>query len=143
MADIVVPDAGCRWLLDTLLRTGTSLATDWRVRLYVNDYTPGRATLTGDFTEATYSGYAPVSLTRALWAPAVTLDDTAYATYNTTPTRFTCSSGEYTIYGYFAKDQATGITLWCQRFNLPLVTNPNAPIDFQPQMRMLSLFAPP
>lgn len=54
----VIPEEG----LMNLLSLVTGAGWDFEVRLYKNDLTPDPATVMGDLTPATYSGYAPIPL---------------------------------------------------------------------------------
>jgi hypothetical protein len=45
-----------------ILEQVRTFANTWTLRAYKNDYTPLPTSVVGDFTEATYPGYAAVSL---------------------------------------------------------------------------------
>ncbi|MDB5814437.1 MAG: hypothetical protein JWN23_1554 [Rhodocyclales bacterium] len=83
--------------------------------LFKNNITPAETDTTATYTEATFTGYAGLTLTGASWtitegAPS----SAAYATQT-----FTCSSTGTTeqVYGYFTKRATSGRIGWAERFS--------------------------
>lgn len=68
-----------------------------RIRLYKNDYTPLETSVTGDFTEAAFTGYASVLLSD--WT--ITEDLAPYATHSQVLFNCTQTGSAETIYGYY------------------------------------------
>ena len=73
MAEFAIPNAGVLRFLDWMLKEDTSLVEQLALRLYTSLTTPGRNSVTADFTEATFGGYSQRILARSDFGPA-TLD---------------------------------------------------------------------
>lgn len=109
---LVVPDVGEARLLTYALKTNKP--TTLTLKLYKTSVTIGEATVIGDFTECTATGYAAATITAA--------DDWTIATDGGTTTA-TCAEKTFTftaasdIYGYYVVD-ATGTPeiLWAEQF---------------------------
>lgn len=136
MANIVVPDAGKQPLLTLLLNTATVAGQTWRLRLFVNDYTPDDDSETADFTEPVWPGYAFKNLTRGLWTVPVISDHQASSTYGTTPQVFTVDPPgvDTVVYGYFVTGPGD-VLLWAQRFDAPVIAGQLKPLPILPQFR--------
>jgi len=92
------------------------------VHLYQNDITPTPNRPIGDYTEATYTGYAAEALT---WL-APTLNDAGQIEVIGTVGEFrpTASTVQNTIYGLYLTDTAGAVLLEAARFdNAPLPMN--------------------
>lgn len=136
MAAIIIPDNGKTPLLDFLVKRTSFGGMLWKLRLYVNDYTPALNTVFASFTEPSWSGYSPFSFNRFDWQSAVIQDHQAIATYGTSPILFTQAVDSPTIvYGYWVTDESNHV-LWCQRFDAPVMVNFQAPLPITPQMRL-------
>lgn len=112
---LLAPDAGEVELLDKMLKDALSVNEDYSLRLFTNNYTPVESSVLGDFTEPTFVGYAPVTLTRASWAGASTsmgVTSTQYATQSWTKG----DAGSVDIYGYFVIGATSNVVLWAERF---------------------------
>jgi hypothetical protein len=81
------------------------------LKLYTNDVTPGKSTVIGDLTQATQTGYAPITLTGTSWT-ITTNSGINSATYSTQTFTFTQA---VTSYGYYITTQANEL-LWAERF---------------------------
>lgn len=84
-------------------------ATNVRLHLYSNNYTPTATTDLVNFTESTGTGYASVVLTGSSWT--VSTDSTTTATYSQQTFTYT---GADTIYGYYITTNASTVLLWCE-----------------------------
>lgn len=94
---------------------GTAL----RLHLFQNNLTPTTNTVIGDFTEATFAGYAAVDI--ITWsAPSVAAHVATIGAAVRTFTRSTTGAGQ-TIYGYYVTNNGDTILWWSER-------DPNAPI---------------
>lgn len=93
------PDEGLIWLLQQLA------ANNLKMHLFTNNISPSRATTLAGLTEATWTGYAVVTLASGSWVslgvggnvgtlayPAVTFSNT--------------SAGSVTAYGFYITDNA-------------------------------------
>lgn len=95
----VFEDDGIRVALDNV--TAGELATA-KLRLYSNNLTPTNAQVIGDFTEATFTGYAAVTLSG--WTAASVAAHVASSTAN--PVTFTLTAGTQSIYGWYITNAA-------------------------------------
>lgn len=88
---------------------------DLVLRLFKNDVTPGDADTAAAFTEATFTGYAAITLVGANWAAPVEGDPTsiAYAQQS-----FTSSAAQalQNIYGWYMTRAASGRIAAAERF---------------------------
>lgn len=81
------------------------------LRLYSNNITPADTDVTGTYTEATFAGYAAITLTGASWANPV-----AGATSFAQQTFIRSSTGATeNIYGYYLTQVTSGILMWSER----------------------------
>lgn len=77
--------------------------THYYFRLYTNNTTPGTATVLGDFTEATFTGYAAVSGSGLTWSTPALSGHIGQT--NATNIVFNNTSGSpVTVYGVFVTD---------------------------------------
>lgn len=140
MPDIVVPDEGEIYLLDVLLREPTP--DPFVLRLFCNDYHPHRESILADFTQASYSGYSPVGLSRGTWTAAVTSGGYAISTYGTAFLQFLPASGGETVYGYYVTDADETVCLWAQRLDASVEITPTTPLLLLPLLRLRSEVQP-
>lgn len=81
------------------------------LRLYQNNITPSDSDTAGTYTEATFTGYAGITLTGATWNAAAA-GTIAYSAQQT----FTCSgASSNNIYGYYVTQSASGVLLYSER----------------------------
>ena len=115
MSNGIISDYGVQKGLDAL-----DTATPWstaKVRLFTNNHTPTDSDTVANYTEATFSGYAAVTI-GAFPASAVA----AHVASSSPPTiTFTLTAGTQNIYGVYITD-AAGTNL------LGAVLDPNAPV---------------
>ena len=97
---LLVPDVGEVLLLKYALNH--TAATDVKIKLFTNDYTPVEGSVVANFTEATAAGYAAITLTGASWTIATDTGVTT-ATYAQQTFTFTAAS---TNYGYYITNAA-------------------------------------
>ena len=117
-----VPLEGLEWLLNKLKDNWGNLT----LHLYSNDKTPTDADIVDDYTEASFSGYAEVSINA--WADAVKNTDNIHWQVQGTAITFTHNGGGQTTncYGYYVtalKGLSAGAValLWAERFSNPPV----------------------
>lgn len=113
----IIPNAGLQQLNDYVLGIEAAFGP-LEVRLFVNDYTPGTLTVTGNLTECTAGGYAGEEIDPGDWSAAFVGD---VLTYDHDPITFTFSDngGGQTLYGFYIVDTESGITVAAGRFLNP------------------------
>ena len=108
---LVCPDVGEVLLLKYALNH--TEATDVKLHLYKNDYTPVEGSVVGDFTECTADGYAAKELTGTSFtvgnSGGTTTAEYAQQTFTLT--------GTSTDYGYYITNNAGTQVLWAERFS--------------------------
>jgi hypothetical protein len=87
--------------LQTLLNSGQTL------RLFQNNFSPTPASVLASFTEASYSGYAGLSLSAAFGAPTKIVDG-EYQIASANQTFNGPASGSQVVYGWYVSD-GTGV----------------------------------
>jgi hypothetical protein len=120
---LYIPNAGELRLLDFLLNV-TNNTRDYTLKLYKNNYTPIATTTSSSFTEATFTGYSAITLTRENWGNATTVDGKAESTYDTLIS-WTCGATGDTIYGYWVEDASDNCILWAEKFTNPRILQEN------------------
>ena len=107
---LLMPDVGEVLLLSYSLNKVA--ATDVKLRLFTNDYTPVEGSVVGNFTEAVAAGYAAIALVGASWtiSSAGGVTTAAYAQQT-----FTLTAAS-TNYGYYITNNDGSQVLWAERF---------------------------
>jgi len=103
---LIVPNDGEDSLIDMMLEDAAG--NNQEVHLYTAG-TAGETATVGTFTEATFTGYALITLTRATWG-APSGGTKAYPQQSWSPT-----SSE-TVTGYWVEEETAGGILWCEEF---------------------------
>lgn len=108
---LVVSDLGVFSAMEILRQTWNSALL--RLHLFQNNIIPARTNVLADFTEATFDGYAPVSI--STWAVSVVSGHIAVSTPNNAI--FTKSAGptSNSVYGYYVTNSANTQLLWSER----------------------------
>lgn len=133
-----VPDPAEPTLLGWLVSAALAMDEPLSLRLYQNDLTPGRATITLDFVECDFAGYAAVTINRADWGVPVVVDHEASVEPTASPFVFTATAGAQDVFGVFLVGTLSGITYYCRRFN-PTRTIDNAnPLPVRPVITLSS-----
>jgi len=103
------PDVGENLALAMIVNK--TAAENLVLRLYKNNITPSDTDTAGTYTEATFPGYAAITLTGASWgAPSG-----GTITYGAQQT-FTCSgTSTDDIYGYYVTQATSGTLLYSER----------------------------
>jgi hypothetical protein len=111
----IYPDAGLlQWM-------GRMVVGDFHYHLYTNNVVPDKSTTLGVLTEATWAGYAVITVTAA----AFTLSGITghIGSLLAAPISFTNTSGmSQTAYGYYVTDTADSILFAVALFDSPPVT---------------------
>ena len=111
MAGLVCPDVGEVLLLKYALNHTD--ATNVKLHLYTNDYTPIEGSVIGGFTECTADGYEAIALTGS----SFTVESSAGTTTATYAQQTFTLTGESTDYGYYITDNSSAQVLWAERFS--------------------------
>lgn len=106
---LLFPNGGENIALEALVNktAGQNLV----LRLFSNNITPAETDVAATYTEATFAGYAAITLTGANWNTG-----TGTVTYNAqqTFTRSTTGTVE-NIYGYYCTQLASGLLVYAER----------------------------
>jgi hypothetical protein len=119
--DIIFPDNG-------LVRILLNMVSDGFVyQLYTNDYTPTLDDTISSYSQANWSGYAPVTV---LASDFVLEEVTAHVGgIQAGPIAYANTSGsDQVIYGYFVTDLSATYLLAAARFDLSPITLPNGSV---------------
>jgi hypothetical protein len=109
---LLIPAVGENKLLEFQL--GFSTPGNQKLKLYVNDITPGDGDTAGTYTEMATHGYAEKVLTKGSWAIAQN-GGVAEGVYADQTWTFTAAA-VVLVYGYFITDTTSGVLLWAERF---------------------------
>lgn len=109
---LLLPDAGEGLCIGCFVNRFTP--QDGRLCLFSSNTTPAETDTSATYTEATFTGYANVTLTGASWT--VTNGAPTHADY--AQQSFTSSAAQTTqnIYGYLVKQVTSGTIMWAERF---------------------------
>lgn len=113
---LYTPNQGELELLDKMLKDPLVTDENYILRLYQNNYTPDDSSVVGSFTEASFTTYAAVTLTRSGWNSGVTVSNKAESSYGSAPLAWTCGATGNTIYGYYVSGATSTVVLWAEKF---------------------------
>lgn len=104
------PDVGENLALEMIVNK--TAAQNLNLRLFTSNTTPADTDTAGTYTEASFTGYAGITLTGASWGTAAS----GVITYGSQQT-FTCSGTGATqnVYGYYVTQVTSGILLYSER----------------------------
>lgn len=139
---VVAPNEGLPALLDYMLKDDVSGVGPWELILWTNDITPDQDTEYGDLTEATFTGYSSVTVTREDWTAAVIDSDVAVSTWGETPTTWTNTGSEQTVYGYAMVTATSPVIRLIERFASPVVMGTNGILGLLPRVTLGTAPAP-
>lgn len=105
---LMFPNTGENLVLEMIVNK--TAAQNLVLKLYSSNTTPSETDTAGTYTEATFSGYAALTLTGSSWGAAS--GSIAYAQQT-----FTHDGGgvSNSIYGYFVVQATSGILLYAER----------------------------
>ncbi len=117
---VVWPDVACTNFLTNFIadRLGTTL---YSYRLFTSNTTPGTATVLGDFTEATFAGYAAIAGSAITWSAAALVGHIAQSTGSNLVFNNT-SGGAVNVYGVYVTNAANTVLYFAER-------DPAAPVS--------------
>lgn len=118
---LVVPNAGENLMLAHALNK--TAPEDFTLKLYKNNVTPGETDVAGTYTEATFTGYASVSLTGGNWV--ITPGAPTSAAYPQQTFQSSANQTPETIYGYFVVGASSGTLYWAEKFSSSQVIQNN------------------
>ena len=98
------------------------LAGNLSLRLFSNNFSPSGTSVLGDFTEATFTGYAAITLTGGAWVTTAGGPATAVFAQQA----FSIGTSAQTIYGYYIVHVASGTVWRYGRFPSALSATANA-----------------
>lgn len=110
---LTVPNDGEEIILQNFLnKVGPQ---DQKLRLYkTTDVTISETSVTADFTEATFTGYAEAALSGASWT--ITPGAPSSASYAQQTFTSSADQAAQVIYGYYVVQTTSGKLLWAERF---------------------------
>jgi len=132
VAEFAVPNAALLRLLDWMLKEDTSAVEDLALRLFTSMTTPGRNSVTADFTEATFGGYSQRLLPRAAYGPAVLDTNTAKMTLTGDALTWTPTDSGQTVRGCFIVGQGSNLLYAARVFASPRVMATGVPFNLFP-----------
>lgn len=115
---LIIPNTGEIELLSKMLKAALSVDENYILKLYKTNLSITATTVAADMNaeEATFTNYAPVTLTRAGWGTPTTASNVASSTYGTAAS-WTCGATGNTIWGYYVLGATSGTLLWAEAFS--------------------------
>lgn len=104
-----VPDVGENLILEMI--TNKTAAQNLVVKLFQNNITPSDTDTAATYTEATFTGYAAITLTGASWGAA----SGGTITYGSQQTFTSSGTVNNSIYGYYIVQLSSGTLVWSER----------------------------
>ena len=104
-----VPDVGENIALEAFVNK--TAGQNAIMKLFINNITPSDTDVAATYTEATFPGYAAITLAGATWNAAAggTITYSAQQTY-------TCSGvATDNVYGYYMVQAVSGVLMWSER----------------------------
>lgn len=109
----LVSNVGEQRMLELVTNTSTG-RENLVLHLFQNDITPASTMTLASYTEATFTGYAAVTLTTSDWA--IMPGDPTTAVYSS-GVAFTCSgTTSQAIYGFYLSQAGSSVLMWSERF---------------------------
>jgi hypothetical protein len=93
---------------------GKAAAENLVLRLYTSDTTPAETDTTATYTEATFTGYAAITLTASSWT--VTEGAPGNAAYPQQTFTSSADQAPQSVYGYYFTRVTSGRLAWAERF---------------------------
>jgi len=120
----VIPNEGKLLAIYWWLGTDGSDLEDFVVDLFVNNVSVVNASTAADFTLASFTGYAQVSVPRASFGSPSIVSNVAQITSSVSPT-FDCTGGSpQTAYGWLMRGASSGDIVAGANFDTPRVMSP-------------------
>ena len=109
----LIPNVGEEYMLKVVTNTIQNEAVV--ARLYKNNVTPASTMTLADYTAATFTGHAAVTLSSATWT--VTPGGPTEAQYDSGVPFVSSATTSEDVYGYYLTSAATSVLLWSERFS--------------------------
>lgn len=132
---IVAPNDGLPLLIGILFKDAAVPALDWKLGLFVNNYTPVQASVFADFTLATFTGYSAADISRAGWNAPALIGNKAQIQYGYTPIVWTATAVFQIVFGYLIYDLSNKVLL-SERFSVPVDLNVYPVIGVLPRVTL-------
>ena len=135
---LVVPQEGEMQLLDKMIRAALAVDENYILKIFQNNYTPDTNATATSFTEASFTGYAAMTLTRSNWNASTIVSNAAQTSYGSNPQVSTCGATGNTIYGYWVQGATSGKVLWAERFAVARTLAQNDVLNITPTFQLIS-----
>jgi len=112
VATLILPNAGEVKLLENFVNK--TAPQDLELRLYQNNITPAETDTAATYTQATFTGYAAVTLTGATWS--VASGAPSEASYPIQSFLSSADQAMQQLFGYYVVGGADGVLRWAERF---------------------------
>lgn len=116
---MIAPNVGKPYLLKWLAGIDNPDPPNWSVRLFQNDITPTAATTLADLVEATFGGYAEITLSSTGWSAPVVVGDVAQTDHTPAPQWTATGVSAQFVYGWYIYDSSQGELIFIERFSAP------------------------
>jgi len=102
-------------------------ASTWKLRLYSNNYTPTNSDTVSNYTEATFTGYSAITLTRSVSGSTWTITSSSSPASASYPAQTFSATSAQTIYGYYITDSGGTKVIYAEKFASAIsLTNPSS-----------------
>jgi hypothetical protein len=135
---LIVPAEGELQLLNKMLQAALVVDENAILKLFQNSYTPDTNATATLFTEANFTGYAAMTLTRNNWNAATLVAGEAQTSYGSNPQAWTCGVTGNTIYGYWVQGATSGKVLWAELFSVARTLATNDVLNITPTFSLTS-----
>jgi len=133
-----VPTEGELQLLDKMIRDHLSTDEKYILKLYKINHTPVAGDGTINYTEADFTDYQPVTLSRGTaWNAATTSGTLAEIQFGTQQSWTSGASGN-TIFGYYVYGSTALDLLWAEKFGTPRVLANQDVLNLTPKFTLES-----
>jgi hypothetical protein len=127
--NMVIPDDGAVLWLTWSFGVNPASAEDFVVKLFSNDIDVDTGTVTGDFTEASFTGYSGVAVTRASFT-SITAEDGIGTAESTVSPFFQNTGVDFeVVYGWYLVGATSDVTLACANFNAAINVTPSTAVS--------------
>ena len=136
MAELFFPDVSLVWSLQRLIGPGLLY------HIFTNDHNVTLTDTLASFTEATYSGYAPINVAAAAWS-MTSVTNHLGGIAAPTIAFFNISGSSYKAFGFFVTDTTGAQLVAASRFDdAPITVAPGAFVPVVPELGSYSGLEP-
>ena len=133
-----VPNEGELQLLEKMIRDHLSTDEKYILKLYKINHTPAPADGTANYTEADFTAYVPVTLSRGTAWNAATTNGTLAEIQFATQQSWTSGTTGNTIFGYYVYGSGSQDLLWAEKFGTPRVLANQDVLNLTPKFTLES-----